>query len=128
MSFTNRKRRPSIGTTSLRPSPPGKGRPRPRKSASEPASSLPFERATVRLTGRLRRRSGPARRPSDERGRGPGLLRGRNPAPSPPGEGPRRGGPPGAPGAGRSEEHTSELQSRRDLVCRLLLEKKNNTA
>src|SRR6266496_5231496 len=28
------------------------------------------------------------------------------------------------PRAGRSEEHTSELQSRRDLVCRLLLEKK----
>src|SRR2546428_6300907 len=27
----------------------------------------------------------------------------------------------------RSEEHTSELQSRSDLVCRLLLEKKNNT-
>src|SRR5690349_24748661 len=27
-------------------------------------------------------------------------------------------------GATRSEEHTSELQSRRDLVCRLLLEKK----
>src|SRR5699024_11752641 len=26
----------------------------------------------------------------------------------------------------RSEEHTSELQSRFDLVCRLLLEKKNN--
>src|SRR5438105_11384220 len=26
---------------------------------------------------------------------------------------------------GRSEEHTSELQSRVDLVCRLLLEKKN---
>src|SRR6266496_4905240 len=25
--------------------------------------------------------------------------------------------------AARSEEHTSELQSRRDLVCRLLLEK-----
>src|SRR5579871_6988934 len=30
---------------------------------------------------------------------------------------------PGAP-TPRSEEHTSELQSRRDLVCRLLLEKK----
>src|SRR3712207_8722324 len=31
-----------------------------------------------------------------------------------------------APGAGtRSEEHTSELQSRQYLVCRLLLEKKN---
>src|SRR5690606_15561287 len=27
----------------------------------------------------------------------------------------------------RSEEHTSELQSRENLVCRLLLEKKNNT-
>src|SRR5437667_7328420 len=26
----------------------------------------------------------------------------------------------------RSEEHTSELQSHHDLVCRLLLEKKNN--
>src|SRR5690349_25146513 len=26
----------------------------------------------------------------------------------------------------RSEEHTSELQSRRELVCRLLLEKKKN--
>src|SRR3712207_8406023 len=50
---------------------------------------------------------------------------------------------PGAPGVGRlpdaaprgdvapdplrSEEHTSELQSRQYLVCRLLLEKKNNT-
>src|SRR3712207_7416415 len=29
---------------------------------------------------------------------------------------------------GRSEEHTSELQSRQYLVCRLLLEKKKNTA
>src|SRR2546421_1738432 len=28
----------------------------------------------------------------------------------------------------RSEEHTSELQSRSDLVCRLLLEKKKNNA
>src|SRR5690606_39889402 len=27
---------------------------------------------------------------------------------------------------GRSEEHTSELQSREELVCRLLLEKKNS--
>src|SRR3712207_7425136 len=30
-------------------------------------------------------------------------------------------------GRGRSEEHTSELQSRQYLVCRLLLEKKNKT-
>src|SRR2546428_6669971 len=29
--------------------------------------------------------------------------------------------------AQRSEEHTSELQSRSDLVCRLLLEKKKKT-
>src|SRR5437773_2006965 len=28
----------------------------------------------------------------------------------------------------RSEEHTSELQSHHDLVCRLLLEKKNNNS
>src|SRR5262245_65739760 len=31
------------------------------------------------------------------------------------------------PGIERSEEHTSELQSLRHLVCRLLLEKKKNT-
>src|SRR3712207_7350881 len=48
--------------------------------------------------------------------------------------------PPARPGAGgvhhvafrtpdeRSEEHTSELQSRQYLVCRLLLEKKKNTS
>src|SRR3712207_9124064 len=30
--------------------------------------------------------------------------------------------------AARSEEHTSELQSRQYLVCRLLLEKKRNAA
>src|SRR2546430_10312024 len=30
-------------------------------------------------------------------------------------------------GALRSEEHTSELQSQSNLVCRLLLEKKTNT-
>src|SRR3712207_8852319 len=35
-------------------------------------------------------------------------------------------GHPGAPGA-RSEEHTSELQSRQYLVCRLLLEKKKRS-
>src|SRR3712207_8515307 len=31
-------------------------------------------------------------------------------------------------GASRSEEHTSELQSRQYLVCRLLLEKQNHTS
>src|SRR5699024_11477361 len=33
----------------------------------------------------------------------------------------------GGGAVGRSEEHTSELQSRFDLVCRLLLEKKKTT-
>src|SRR3712207_8613027 len=33
----------------------------------------------------------------------------------------------GTPARSRSEEHTSELQSRQYLVCRLLLEKKKNT-
>src|SRR3712207_7232777 len=39
---------------------------------------------------------------------------------------PRRGRPPSGGGTTRSEEHTSELQSRQYLVCRLLLEKKKN--
>src|SRR3712207_8397705 len=40
---------------------------------------------------------------------------------------PRRSRSPArrAPSPSRSEEHTSELQSRQYLVCRLLLEKKN---
>src|SRR5699024_12404858 len=37
---------------------------------------------------------------------------------------PRRLGTGGAAAPRRSEEHTSELQSRFDIVCRLLLEKK----
>src|SRR5438093_5711374 len=37
-----------------------------------------------------------------------------------------RAGAPVASGAMRSEEHTSELQSLTNLVCRLLLEKKKN--
>src|SRR5438034_3241387 len=36
------------------------------------------------------------------------------------------GEPQGALYVARSEEHTSELQSHSDLVCRLLLEKKKN--
>src|SRR2546429_3792210 len=54
-------------------------------------------------------------------------------ATSPPGSNPRlqrahrRGAPQGKCGRNpRSEEHTSELQSRLHLVCRLLLEKKKN--
>src|SRR5699024_11903565 len=53
----------------------------------------------------------------------PGLLpvvdpRQRDHAPADPGR--------TCPAGLRSEEHTSELQSRFDLVCRLLLEKKNS--
>src|SRR3712207_8687284 len=60
--------------------------------------------------------------------------RGRSPprAAPPPGCGRRDQGSPAfrsrrssSPRASRSEEHTSELQSRQYLVCRLLLEKKN---
>src|SRR5215204_231918 len=43
------------------------------------------------------------------------------PVPAPPQAGRHRRA---APGPRRSEEHTSELQSHSDLVCRLLLEKK----
>src|SRR2546430_4136336 len=42
-----------------------------------------------------------------------------------PGSGPERRG--AEPPANRSEEHTSELQSQSNLVCRLLLEKKKQT-
>src|SRR5690606_41239177 len=38
---------------------------------------------------------------------------------------PVRTASPTSTSANRSEEHTSELQSRENLVCRLLLEKKN---
>src|SRR3989475_1630842 len=41
----------------------------------------------------------------------------------PPRPGPSRSAPTASPPA-RSEEHTSELQSQSNLVCRLLLEKK----
>src|SRR2546430_12493565 len=40
----------------------------------------------------------------------------------------RTGGPDVGLALLRSEEHTSELQSQSNLVCRLLLEKKNKTA
>src|SRR5438132_9858363 len=42
-------------------------------------------------------------------------------------DGARRAHPKGLAKVVRSEEHTSELQSHSDLVCRLLLEKKKET-
>src|SRR3712207_7201377 len=54
------------------------------------------------------------------------LARGLAARPRPlPGAVPRPAPVRGARGDERSEEHTSELQSRQYLVCRLLLEKKN---
>src|SRR5215213_10806584 len=49
------------------------------------------------------------------------LFRSVRPRPPPP------GGRPAPRAGGRSEEHTSELQSLTNLVCRLLLEKKKKT-
>src|SRR5690606_40527327 len=49
-----------------------------------------------------------------------------NPGDENPGDGNPGDGNPGD-GNPKSEEHTSELQSRENLVCRLLLEKKNNS-
>src|SRR5690349_22510810 len=70
-----------------------------------------------------RLRAAPARRIPGARPR----ARGEEPDARGAGDECRRAGPVRRlrlPAGGRSEEHTSELQSRRDLVCRLLLEKK----
>src|SRR3712207_7013658 len=56
----------------------------------------------------------------------PAIVTGRRRAAPPPGAGGRASVRLSARG-GRSEEHTSELQSRQYLVCRLLLEKKKST-
>src|SRR3712207_8645048 len=55
-----------------------------------------------------------------------GARSGDHPPFGPPAGWPRRDQRPGRLGH-RSEEHTSELQSRQYLVCRLLLEKKKTT-
>src|SRR5690606_40478998 len=70
--------------------------------AARPAGAVPQDRARCLARARDQRRAQPPGAAHD-RGGGPAYL---------------------APGAGRSEEHTSELQSRENLVCRLLLEKK----
>src|SRR3712207_7178473 len=68
-------------------------------------------------------RSADQRRVDGDDGAGAGTD-GRRPPPAA-GGGPRRR-PDGDAGRRRSEEHTSELQSRQYLVCRLLLEKKKS--
>src|SRR5215475_13619889 len=79
--------------------------------AARCACGLPRRRACppCALSGRGRSRRRPARAGSFARSQGAWPVRGaRGPGP-------------------RSEEHTSELQSRENLVCRLLLEKKKKT-
>src|SRR5690606_5550798 len=73
----------------------------------------------ARAGGRGRRRGAPA-----VRGGPPGAGRARRCGAAPPPRVPGRG-TARRPRGRRSEEHTSELQSRENLVCRLLLEKKN---
>src|SRR5205814_4626538 len=92
----------------------------PHSSPTRRSSDLPAAERHPRHA-QDREAAGGARRPDrhpadDVRG---ALLR-------PPPGGRRAGGDlPGAREGARSEEHTSELQSLRHLVCRLLLEKKN---
>src|SRR2546430_8527498 len=62
----------------------------------------------------FRSRPGDAQGQGRERGLGGDLIRPTD-----------RGRVKGFPSEQRSEEHTSELQSQSNLVCRLLLEKKN---
>src|SRR5690606_39927677 len=112
-----------------------------RRLTFNPSAQIPFRRS-----GRYRPPSPPSPggrlRPPFPAGCGPGGERHHDkrswsspptfpPVPPPP-QTPRFPGgsqrvPPGKRGVCRSEEHTSELQSRENLVCRLLLEKKKNT-
>src|SRR5687768_18169733 len=86
---------------------------RPPRSTLFPYTTL-FRSEVLRVDRRERGSGRARRRPGDRRRQGPGCepsqRTGRDPDPEP-----RRR---------RSEEHTSELQSRLHLVCRLLLEKK----
>src|SRR5206468_11779269 len=76
-------------------------------SSPSPRRSTPSSSSSTRSACRPEPNPGPGATP----GRGTRALR-------------HHPGNDHAPLAPRSEEHTSELQSRSDLVCRLLLEKK----
>src|SRR3712207_7766880 len=90
---------------------------RPPRSTLFPYTTLFRSRGTTRAPRRRRPPSATARR--DRCGRCPPCGRSRPcPPPQP------LIAPVSAPTMKRSEEHTSELQSRQYLVCRLLLEKK----
>src|SRR2546429_5021243 len=72
---------------------------------------------------RARRQSSSQDSPPAAAAAPPSSARAAPPSPEAPSGAPRRSAAPGGV-TGRSEEHTSELQSRLHLVCRLLLEKK----
>src|SRR3712207_8562825 len=75
-----------------------------------PPRSTLFPYTTLFRSGSVGGAAGQLQRPAVAGGEGPA--------------GDRRGGAPLPGTQQRSEEHTSELQSRQYLVCRLLLEKK----
>src|SRR3712207_7782384 len=77
---------------------------------------------TTLFRSRVGRARGGRRGPGDLRGRRAGARDSRSVDPPADGGGAVE---PAAVRVRRSEEHTSELQSRQYLVCRLLLEKKN---
>src|SRR5256885_11091652 len=87
---------------------------RPPRSTLFPYTTLFRSRALLRHAGRVSR--GLRRRRPLDRAGGLRALGGRSAG---------DGRPGGGLGSRRSEEHTSELQSPCNLVCRLLLEKKN---
>src|SRR3712207_7127414 len=84
-----------------------------------PPRSPLFPYATLSRSARRERAPRPAGAPAAVQEGGRGLSRGLV------GVQPQRGVKPARPRP-RSEEHTSELQSRQYLVCRLLLEKKKD--
>src|SRR5438067_9671976 len=82
-----------------------------------PPSPTLFPYTTLfRSRGARRARAERASRLPDGQAGGPAVVPGADGPPRPAAR---------LPADRRSEEHTSELQSRFDLVCRLLLEKKN---
>src|SRR3712207_8111889 len=96
---------------------------RPPRSTLFPYTTL--FRSTLRRRGELP--LPPAQPQQGVRRAGPQVRRGPARLPRARGDRGRRDREPPAGCDGRSEEHTSELQSRQYLVCRLLLEKKKKT-
>src|SRR5438067_7864570 len=90
-----------------------------------PPRSTLFPYTTLFRSPRIRRGGARTGRLATHEGRRVARAPGRDPAVRPGRRSPARiRGDRGVAGPQRSEEHTSELQSRFDLVCRLLLEKK----